>query len=87
VATAEVILGNFGPCSSPNKRNLTGHFEDGLEVFGAQRHHREPRLADQGDVLELRLRFDFGERDRPRQRFNRGKIDCAPIASFAVASR
>jgi hypothetical protein len=38
--------GKFQPPSPANKPNLTGHLNDGLEVFGAERHHRKPRLAD-----------------------------------------
>ena len=59
---------------------LACHSQDEAEFFGRQRHDRQPRLSDQCNLFELRLRFDLRKRYRFRQRFDRNKIDCAPIA-------
>jgi hypothetical protein len=51
-----------------------------LKRLGAQRHDGQARLADEQNVFQLRIRFDGAQRDRPTQRFDRGKIDGAPVA-------
>ena len=44
--------------------------------------NRKARLADQGNVFQRSSRFDLVQGDRVAQRFDRRKIDRAPIAFF-----
>ena len=47
---------------------------------GGHWHNREARLPDQLKLLKTRIVFNLTKGDRPAQRFNRCKVDGAPIA-------
>src|SRR5205085_740883 len=51
-------------------------------VAGGKAVHRKTGLANERNVFQRRIRFYLLKRHRLAKRFDRGKIDCAPIAFF-----
>ncbi len=60
----------------------SAHFEDHPELSRTQRHDRQARLSNEGDILQRWFCFNFAQRDRSTQRFDRNKINRAPITFF-----